>query len=160
MLPLAQLKINSRPISAMRRLSPFFLRNGYHLDPLMEPSHDLESISRHLWKFEAQKYVLRLIDTQDFAQVVMASAQQRNEHHSNESRRQTEMFKSGDKILLNLRNVRTPQLSKQLAWLHVKCKVTAVPVDLTVELNVPYNIHNRFHAELVKRASDNQFQSQ
>ncbi|KAI0997023.1 hypothetical protein K3495_g11158, partial [Podosphaera aphanis] len=95
-----------------------------------------------------------------FAQAAMASAQQRYEGYANSSRRQPERFQVGDKVWLDLRNVKTPQLSKKLAWLHAKYDVVAVPDPLTVELNVPGNIHNRFHVELVKRASDDPFPSQ
>lgn len=66
----------------------------------------------------------------------------------------------GDKVWLSLRNIKTPQLSKKLAWQHAKYEVIAVPDALTVELNVPTNIHNRFHVELVKRAGVDPFPSQ
>ena len=75
-------------------------------------------------------------------------------------RRQPERFKVGDKVWLNLRNIETPQLSKKLAWQHAKYEVVAVPDPLTVELNVPGNIHKRFHVELVKRAGTDPFPSQ
>ncbi|KAI0991521.1 hypothetical protein K3495_g16666, partial [Podosphaera aphanis] len=39
-------------------------------------------------------------------------------------------------------------------------KLTAVPNPLTVELNVPGNVHKRFHVELVKRAGNDPFPSQ
>ncbi|KAI0991220.1 hypothetical protein K3495_g16967 [Podosphaera aphanis] len=90
----------------------------------------------------------------------MASAQQRNEANGNVNRRQPEQFKVGDKVWLNLQHIKTPQLSKKLAWQHAKYTVTAVPDALTVELNVPGNIHKRFHVELVKRAGTDPFPSQ
>ncbi|KAI0990764.1 hypothetical protein K3495_g17423, partial [Podosphaera aphanis] len=49
---------------------------------------------------------------------------------------------------------------KKLAWLHAKYEITAVPDALTVELNVPGNIHKRFHVELIKRAGNDPFPSQ
>ncbi|KAI1003074.1 hypothetical protein K3495_g5132 [Podosphaera aphanis] len=70
----------------------------------------------------------------------MASAQQRNETNANHSRRQPERF--------------------QIARLYAKYEVTAVPDVLTVELNVPGNIHKRFHVESVKRAGNDPFSSQ
>ncbi|KAI0991381.1 hypothetical protein K3495_g16806 [Podosphaera aphanis] len=90
----------------------------------------------------------------------MASAQQRNESNGNQSRRQPERFRVGDKVWLDLRHVKTPQLSKKLAWQHAKYEVTNVPDALTVELNVPGNIHKRFHVELVKRVVNDPFPSQ
>ncbi|KAI0992798.1 hypothetical protein K3495_g15386 [Podosphaera aphanis] len=90
----------------------------------------------------------------------MASAQQRNEGNANQFRRQPDRFQVGDKVWLDLRNVKTPQLSKKLAWQHAKYEVTNVPDALTVELNVPGNIHKRFHVELVKRAGNDPYPSQ
>ena len=46
------------------------------------------------------------------------------------------------------------------AWRHAKYEVTAVPDALTVGLNVPGNIHKRFHVELVKKAGSDPFPSQ
>ncbi|KAI0993137.1 hypothetical protein K3495_g15047, partial [Podosphaera aphanis] len=159
LLPLAQLALNSRPNSAIGGISPFFLRNGYDLDPIGEPTPDQDKI-RHPGAIAGSKYVQRLREAQEFAQAAMASAQQRYESSANNSRRQPERFQIGDKVWLDLRNVKTPQLSKKLAWLHAKYEVTAVPDALTVELNVPGNIHKRFHVELIKRAGNDPFPSQ
>ena len=160
LLPLAQLALNSRPSSAIGGMSPFFLRNGYNLDPLSEPIPDPKDSSRPLGKIAGEKYVKRLRNAQEFAQAAMASAQQRYEGSANRFRRQPEQFRVGDKVWLDLRNVKTPQLSKKLAWQHAKYTVTAVPDALTVELNVPGNVHKRFHVELVKRAGTDPFPSQ
>ena len=160
LLPLAQLALNSRPNSAIGGMSPFFLRHGYDLDPLSEPvSSSLTSMGPP-GKIAGEEYVKRLKSAQDFAQAAMASVQQRYEENANRLRRQPEQFKVGDKVWLDLKNVSTPQLSKKLAWLHAKYTVTAVPDALTVELNVPGNIHKRFHVELVKRAGTDPFPSQ
>lgn len=157
---MAQLALNARPNSAIGGMSPFFLRHGYNLDPLAEPTPSFKDVSKHPGRRSAQEYVQRLRDAQDFAQAAMASAQQRNEENANRFRRQPEQYKVGDKVWLDLRNVKTPQLSKKLAWLHGKYEVTAVPNPLTVELNVPGNVHKRFHVELVKRAGTDSFPSQ
>lgn len=79
LLPMAQLSLNARPNSAIGNMSPFFLRNGYELDPLMEPTPLDRTFSRHPGRQAAIKYVQRLKDATDFAQAAMASAQQRNE---------------------------------------------------------------------------------
>ena len=98
LLPLAQLLLNSRPSSAIGGISPFFLRNGYDLDPLMQPTPSQDTVSRHPGTINGRKYVQRLKDTQDFAPAAMASAQQRYEASGNFSRRQTERIKVGDKV--------------------------------------------------------------
>ena len=90
----------------------------------------------------------------------MDSAQQRNEENGNLSRRQPERFKVGDKIWLNVKHIKTSQLSKKLSWQHAKYTVTAVPDALTVELNAPGNIHKRLHVELVNGAGADPFPSQ
>ncbi|KAI0990752.1 hypothetical protein K3495_g17435, partial [Podosphaera aphanis] len=137
----------------------FFLRHGYDLDPITEPTPQKDE-SRHPGAIAAHEYIKRLRDAQDFAQAAMASAQQRYESNANQSRRQPERFNVGDKVWLNLKHISTPQLSKKLAWQHAKYEVTAVPDALTVELNVPGNIHNRFHVELIKRAGTDPYPSQ
>ncbi|KAI0992810.1 hypothetical protein K3495_g15374 [Podosphaera aphanis] len=160
LLPMAQLALNGRPHSAIGGMSPFFLRYGYDLDPLMEPTPPIRGDSRHPGNLSAINYVQRLKDAQDLAQASMASAQQRYEQSTNRLRRQPERFKVGDKVWLNLQHVKTPQLSKKLAWQHAKYEVTAVPDALTVELNVPGNVHKRFHVELIKRAGTDPLPSQ
>lgn len=160
LLPLAQLALNSRPNSAIGGMSPFFLRNGYNIDPLMEPTPVQGPTSRHPGTVDALKYVKRLKEAQDFAQATIASAQQRTEANANTLRRQPERFKIGDKVWLNLRNVKTPQISKKIAWQHAKYTVTSVPDALSVELNVPGNIHKRFHVEMIKRAGTDPYPSQ
>ena len=157
---MAQLALNSRPNSAIGGISPFFLWNGYNFEPLVEPAPSNKGSPRHPGAIEGQKHVERLKNAQDFAQASMASAQQRNEENGNLSRRQPERFKVGDKVWLNLKHIKTPQLSKKLSWQHAKYTVTAVPDALTVELNVPGNIHKRSHVELVKRAGTDPSPSQ
>ncbi|KAI0992938.1 hypothetical protein K3495_g15246 [Podosphaera aphanis] len=100
LLPSAQLALNARPSSAIGDISPFFLRNGYDLDPLSEPSPPLDNLSRHPGRLAAQTYIQGLKDAQDYAQAAMVSAQQRTEENANRSHRQPERFKVGDKVWL------------------------------------------------------------
>ena len=159
LLPMAQLALNGRPNSAIGGMSPFFLRYGYEIDPLMEPISKQDENLRHPGKISAERYIQRLKDAQDFAQAAMASNQQRSESNANRNRRQPERFKVGNKVWLDLRNIKTPQLSKKISWQHAKYTVTDIPDPLTVELDVPGNIHKWFHVELVKRAGTDTFPS-
>lgn len=109
LLPMAQLALNSRPNSSIGGMSPFFLKHGYDLDPVTQPTPSTCEKSRHPGRFSAIKYVQRLKDAQDFAQAAMASAQQRYEANGNVIRRQPEKFRVGDKVWLNLRHIKTPQ---------------------------------------------------
>ncbi|KAI0994236.1 hypothetical protein K3495_g13946 [Podosphaera aphanis] len=116
---------------AIGGMSPFFLRHGYELDPLMEPAPPPDDKSRHPGRISEMNYVQRLKDAQDLAQDSMMSSQQRYEQNGNRIRRQPERFEVGDKVWLDLRNIKTAQLSKKLAWQHAKYEVTAVPDALT-----------------------------
>ena len=93
---MAQLALNTRPNSAIGGMGPFFLRHGYDLESLMEPSPTVYQNTRHPGRLSALKYVQKLRDAQDFAQAAMASAQQRNEANGNSMRRQPEKFNVGD----------------------------------------------------------------
>lgn len=127
LLPSAQLALNSRPKTVINAINPFFLRKGYDFEPLIEPNPLNQPISRHPGAIEGKKHVERLRNAQDFAQAEMASAQQRNETNANLTRRQPDRFEVSDKVLLNLKNVKTTQPSKKLAWQHAKYTITAVP---------------------------------
>ena len=141
-------------------MSPFFLRHEYETDPIIEPTTNNDEKPRHLGKLSAEKFVKRLKDAQDFAQAAIASALQRSKSNANQTRRQPERFRVGDKVWVDLRNIKTPQLSKKLSWRHAKYTVIGAPDPLTVVLDVPGNIHKRFHVELVKRAGTDSFPSQ
>lgn len=99
-------------------------------------------------------------DAQVIAQAAIVTAQQYSEENAKRLRRQPERFKIGDKVQLNLKQVRTQQISKELSLQHAKYEMTAVLDALNVEINVPGNIQKRFHIELVKRTGKDLFSSQ
>ncbi|KAI0998519.1 hypothetical protein K3495_g9678 [Podosphaera aphanis] len=116
LLPMAQLALNPSLSSAIGGISPFFLQHGYDLDPLVEPAPSKNGNSRHPDQLSTNKFVKRLRNAQEFAQAAMASTQRRCESAANRRRRQPENFKVGEKVWHDLRNIKTPQLSKKLAW--------------------------------------------
>jgi hypothetical protein len=152
-LPGTMFAINNRQ-SSTHGMSPFYITHGYHPDPiqLVEPEHPS--------KGGAAAMVERWNEAQEVAQAAMGWAQEQMEAQANRTRRPAEQFRVGDRVWLDLRNIKSPRTSKKLSWTHAKFTVTAVPFPHVVELNVPTGIHPRFHVELVRRAASNPLPSQ
>jgi hypothetical protein len=70
------------------------------------------------------------------------------------------VYKTGDKVWLNLRNVRSTRPYKKLDWLHARYIVLEVPSSHTVRLGVPTGIHPVFHVDLIRPAADDPLPSQ
>lgn len=155
LLPTAMLAINNRDTAL--GASPFFLTHQYNIEPIQqfEPMTKASPPAK-----AAEKFVERLRAAQEFAQAAMASAQQRMEDNSNRTRDQAQVFKVGDAVWLNLKNISTPQASKKLSWLNAKYRVRKVVSSHVVELDVPIGIFPRFHVDLLKRASEDPLPSQ
>ena len=109
LLPTAQLAINNRD-SSITGLSPFYLQHGYHIDPIQQISPD--TISKSSPSKRADKFIKRLKAAEDYAAAAMAAAQQQMEEQANKSRNPAPLFKIGDKVWLNLKNIHTPQPKK------------------------------------------------
>ncbi|KAI0997510.1 hypothetical protein K3495_g10679 [Podosphaera aphanis] len=158
MLPTAQLAINNRD-SSVTKISPFYLTHGYHAEPIQ-----LKTDSGELPKSgnakKADKFVDRLLEAQDFASAAMAAAQQTMEDQANRRRAPAIMYRVGDKVWLNLKNIPTPQPKKKLAWVNAKYNVTRVISPHVVELDVPSKIWPRFHVDLIRKASEDPLPSQ
>ena len=118
-------------------MSPFYAQHGYNIEPI----EIKESVSKASEPSKrATNFVKRLVEAQELAQASMASAQERMEHYANKFRKEAEIFKPGDRVWLNLKNIQTPQLSKKLSWLNAKYQVTKVIDSHSVELNTPTGI--------------------
>ena len=102
----------------------------------------------------------RLREATDWAQAAIASAQALQEEQSNKRRQAAPVYKKGDWVWLNLRNIRTQRQSKKLDWLHAQYRVLDVPTPHTVRLEVPTGVHPVFHVELVRPAASDPFPSQ
>ena len=109
------LAINNRDTSL--RASPFFLTHQYNIKPIQQfkPLAKASPPAK-----AAEQFARNLYTAQEFAQAAMASAQQRMEDNSNKSRDQAQVFRVGDIVWLNLKNISIPQASKKLAWLNAK----------------------------------------
>ena len=156
LLPCAMLALNNRNSAALG-MSPFFAEHGYHAEPI-QLVDEIATPSQPAKR--ANVFVQRLREAQELAQAAMASSQSRMEEYANKTRNEAEIFKVGDRVWLNLKNIQTPQLSKKLSWINAKYKVTKVIDSHSVELDTPSGIWPRFHVDLLKRAAIDPLPSQ
>ncbi|KAI0996390.1 hypothetical protein K3495_g11790, partial [Podosphaera aphanis] len=156
LLPCAMLALNNWT-SASIGMSPFFVEHGYNVEPIqqVEPLVQPTEPAKR-----ATRFVKRLREAEELAEAAMASSQHRMEEYANQKRKESEIFKVGDRVWLNLRNIQTPQLSKKLSWINAKYQVTKVIDSHCVELNTPSRIWPRFHVDLLKRAAADPLPSQ
>jgi hypothetical protein len=159
LLAMAQLSINNRE-AASTGVSPFFLTHGYNMD-VVQLEGELQSyVVTESPTQKADNLVRRLRDASQWAQAAMATAQQVQEEQANRSRDQAMSYKIGDKVWLNLKNVRTSRLSKKLDHKNAKFTVIEVISSHSYRLNTPAGIHNVFHTTLLRPAADDPFPSQ
>jgi hypothetical protein len=158
LLPIVAAAINNRD-AASTGLSPFFFTHGYHIDPI--GLDDVEEPQSTLLPEKAgETFVNRLRDATDWTQSAIAMAQEEQQNQANKLRQAAPVYKQGDQVWLNLRNVRSQRPSKKLDWLHAKYTVKEVPTPHTVRLSVPSGIHPIFHVELIRPAASDPFPSQ
>lgn len=151
-LPMAQITVNNRP-KASTNVSPFFMMHGFDAEAINALDPDLSTEGPTPIE-KAQAVILKLAEAQDFAQTSLVVAQQEQEKYANNLRSVSPSYSVGDKVWLNLRNIKTTRPSKKLDWTHAKYTVTRVfPGNpLFYELDTPPGIHNKFHTSLLRPA--------
>jgi hypothetical protein len=96
-------------------LSPFFFLYGYYMKPIKlinerairkKPLRPSEKI--------VENAIKRLHEATEWAQASIAAAQERQERYTNRNRDPALIYKPGDIIWLDLRNIRTSRISKKL----------------------------------------------
>ena len=160
-LPSAELAINNRN-AASTRISPFFMMHGYNVDPIQidEELEERNENARLSPVARGEQVVKKLIDARDWAEAAIAVAQQTQEQHANTYRQPAARFQVGDKVWLNLKNVKTNRPCKKLDWRHAKYTVTKIISPHAYELDVPPGIWNRFHVTLLRPAATDPLPSQ
>lgn len=159
LLPSAQLAINNRDATSTG-VSPFFLQHGYNLEPiqLSEPPRELSTTRSPAQAGE--NIVKKLADARSWAQMSMAAAQQLQEEYANQHRQPAPSYRVGQKVWLDLRNIKTDRPSKKLDSRHAKFTVLKKIGSHAYRLNTPPGIHNVFHVHLLRPAADDPFPSQ
>ncbi len=159
MLPSAEIAINNRDVTSTG-VSPFFLQHDYHIDPLDLHADLSDNMTRDSPIQQADKIIRKLKDTREWAEAAMATAQQVMKKITNHHRQQAPTFKIGDKVWLNLENIRTDRPAKKLDAKHAKFTVVGVVGSHSYRLDTPPGIHNVFHSKLLRLASYDPLASQ
>lgn len=162
LLPMAQLTICSRD-AASTGVSPFFLDHGYNVEPVqleedveMDPSaSDTDDM-----RAKGQRIATKLKGALDIATAELAAAQQKYEEYANRRRDAGQDYRVGDKVWLDLRNIRTERPSKKLDAKHAKFTVLEKVGSHAYRLDTPNTIHDVFHTVLLRPASSDPFPSQ
>ena len=149
--------------AASTGLAPFFLSYGYDIEVVSIEDDDVDARTKSATtpRAIANVTVAKLRDAYEWAQAAMAAAQQNQEDQANKRRSTPSTYKRGDKVWLHLKNFTTNRPCKKLDWLHGKYAITrAFPNSHVFELDVPRNVHKKFHTSLLRPAATDPLPSQ
>ena len=162
LLPMAQLAICSRDATSTG-VSPFFLDHGYHVEPFqLEEDVEINLSAPDLGTMHerGERIAAKLKGALDIATTELAVAQQRQEDYANRRRDAAPEYQVGQKVWLDLRNIRTERPSKKLGSRQAKFTVLKRIGSHAYCLNTPNTIHNVFHTALLRPAATDPFPSQ
>ena len=158
-LPIVQLQMNGG-VAASTQIAPFFWSHGYDLEITQDSREHAAPSTRLSPIVAADKAVDRITRATQWAQAAMANAQQQQEVQANRSRKASPSYQVGDKVWLDLRNVKTERPSKKLDSRYAKFTVVEVVGPLSYRLDTPPGIHAVFHTDRLKLASEDPHPSQ
>ncbi|THC87036.1 hypothetical protein EYZ11_013519 [Aspergillus tanneri] len=157
--PAAMLALNNRD-SASTGVSPFFLDHGYHMEPLDLPEAPEVVQSPKTPAQRAEDIVSKLKGALELAQAAMAAAQLAQEEYTNQHRNTAPQYQVGDKVWLDLRNIKTNRPCKKLDAQHAKFTIIERVGSHAYKLDIPTAIHPVFHTMLLRPAARNPLPSQ
>lgn len=140
-LPIAVAAICSRE-SRSTKVSPFFITHRWH--PETFEFDDVTDKIRDSPVAAADKILRKLKSIREFTETTMASAQEEQERAANRSRTGALTYKIGDKVWLDLKNIRTDRPSKKLDQQYGKYTVIGTVGTHNYRLDTPPGIHNVF----------------
>ena len=115
LLGIAQLAINNRVVTSTG-INPFFITHGYNtllLDYNIAAAGTEDRGARTPAEI-GKKITRKLRKTSDFAQAVIAYAQDIQQQYANQHRQPAERLRAEDRVWLNLKNITTNRLYKKL----------------------------------------------
>jgi hypothetical protein len=156
--PVAMLALNNRD-AASTGISPFFLDHGYCVEPL-DLEEELHVKNPKTPAQRAEAIVAKLKGALELAHSAMAASQQTQEEYANRRREPAVDYQVGDKVWLDLRNIRTDRPCKKLDVRHAKYTVLEKVGSHAYKLDTPPGIHPVFHTSLLRPASNDPLPSQ
>ena len=145
-LGLAEFSANNA-ISETTQCSPFFANYGYNPRIGFEPREPL-AMSSLPAEIKADEYAKHMEDLCELLKVEMAAAQAKYEDDANRTRQPAPIFKVGDEVWLDAKNIRTKRPARKLDWKNLgRFKIKRVLNSWAYELELPetMKVHPVFH---------------
>ncbi len=158
-LPLAQAAVMTREATSIGT-SPFFTSHGYNPE-IGNNLMDVEEIPLPRNPAEAaQNVVAKLKAVVEFTQTTMSHAQQIQQDIADKKRDPAPTYHVGDRVWLDLTNIKTDRPKKKIAELHAQYTITEVISGSAYRLKVPLGAHDVFHVSLLRPVASDPLPSQ
>jgi hypothetical protein len=158
-LPLAQAAVMTRDATSTGT-SPFFISHGYYPEIGNNITDVEETLTLRNPVEIVHNIITKLRSVVKFTQVTISHAQQVQQEIADRKRDPAPTFYIGDRVWLDLRNIKTDRLKKKIAELHVQYTITEAISASAYRLNVPSGIHDVFYVSLLRSVSTDPLPSQ